>query len=61
MAKPKPTSGGLYAHGAGMVDRRIATGNRGDTGIKRVETENLLEEYRDKLDAQKTIPGENQN
>lgn len=28
------------------------------TGIKRVQIENLLEEYRDKLDAQKTIPAE---
>lgn len=26
------------------------------TGIKRVQIENLLEEYRDKLDAQKTLP-----
>lgn len=30
------------------------------TGIKRVEIENLLEEYRDKLDAQKLIPDEQQ-
>ena len=29
------------------------------TGINRVAIENLLEEYRDKLDAQKIIPGEN--
>lgn len=29
------------------------------TGIKRVEIENLLEEYRDKLDAQKLIPADN--
>lgn len=30
------------------------------TGIKRVKIENLLEEYRDKLDAQKLIPDEQQ-
>lgn len=30
------------------------------TGIKRVEVENMLEEYRDKLDAQKLIPDEQQ-
>jgi hypothetical protein len=38
---------------------RVAELTAKQTGIKRVEIENLLEEYRDKLDAQKLIAAEN--
>ena len=53
----------LYQHGRDLIEHcrdRSATDAvlrlERFTGIKRVEIENLLEEYRDRLDAQKIIP-----
>ena len=52
----------LYQVGRSLIDRfekktcaETLTQKEPFTGIKRVETENLLEEYRDKLDEQKLI------
>jgi len=56
----------LYQYGRGLIEQcrdrsasDMALRLEPFTGIKRVAMENLLEEYRDKLDAQKIIPGEN--
>jgi hypothetical protein len=53
----------LYRHGRELIDQcrdRSATDAllrmERFTGIKRVEIENMLEEYRDRLDAQKIVP-----
>lgn len=58
----------LYQHGRDLVEQcrdRSATDAvlrlEPFTGIKRVEIENLLEEYRDKLDAQKLVPPDHPN
>ena len=57
----------LYQHGRNLIEQcrdRSATDVmlrlEPFTGIKQVEIENLLEEYRDKLDAQKLIPPQTQ-
>lgn len=56
----------LYQHGRDLIEQcrdRSKTDTllrlEPFTGIKRVEIENLLESYRDKLDAQKLLPSEN--
>ena len=56
----------LYQHGRDLIEQ-CQDRSKTDaflrlepfTGIKRVEIENLLESYRDKLDTQKLLPGEN--
>ena len=55
----------LYQHGRDVINQcqdQNASGRllriEPFTGIKRVELENLLEEYRDKLDAQKMLPAD---
>lgn len=57
----------LYQHGRDLINQCQDHNASGKllrmepfTGIKRVELENLLEEYRDKLDAQKMLPADTQ-
>ena len=58
----------LYRHGRDLIDQcrdRSATDAvlrmERFTGIKRVEIENMLEEYRDRLDAEKSVTGDLKN
>lgn len=57
----------LYQHGRDLMNQCQDQNASGKllrmepfTGIKRVELENLLEEYRDKLDGQKMLPADTQ-